>query len=187
MKLSVWAKKQGVCYKTAWRWWSRGELPVKSRQMPTGTVILEDEAVPVGSVVVYARVSSGDQKSDLDRQVARTLAWANERKLSVADSVCEVGSALNGSRTKLMKLLRDRGVGTIIVEHRERLMRFGFEYLEATLLAQGRKILVVEEKEVKDDLVRDMIEVLTSFCARLYGRRAAANRATRAVEAMKKP
>ena len=86
-----------------------------------------------------------------------------------------------------MKLLRDKGVGTIIVEHRERLMRFGFEYLEASLLAQGRKILVVEEKEVKDDLVRDMIEVLTSFCARLYGRRAAANRAKCAVEAMKRP
>jgi predicted site-specific integrase-resolvase len=86
-----------------------------------------------------------------------------------------------------MKLLRDKSVGTIIVEHRERLMRFGFEYLEASLNSQGRKILVVEEKEVKDDLVRDMIEVLTSFCARLYGRRAAANRAARAIEAMKKP
>jgi predicted site-specific integrase-resolvase len=86
-----------------------------------------------------------------------------------------------------MKLLRDKSVGTIIVERRERLMRFGFEYLEASLASQGRKILVVEQKEVKDDLVRDMIEVLTSFCARLYGRRAAANRAKRAVEAMKQP
>lgn len=65
-------------------------------------------------------------------------------------------------------------------------MRFGFEYLESALATQGRKVLVVEESEVKDDLVRDMIEVLTSFCARLYGHRAAANRAKRALEAIEK-
>jgi len=71
-----------------------------------------------------------------------------------------------------------------VVEHRDRLMRFGFEYLEAALASQGRRIIVVDESEVKEDLVRDMTEVLTSFCARLYGKRAAANRARRALEAM---
>lgn len=187
MKLSAWAKKQGISYKTAWRWFTDGALPVKARQVESGTIIVEDEAAVEGRVVVYARVSSGDQKADLDRQIARTLAWANEHGLKVSESVCEIGSALNGHRARLMKILGDKSVSTIVVEHRDRLMRFGFEYLEASLRAQGRKIVVVEEKELKDDLVRDMIEVLTSFCARLYGRRAAENRAKRAIEAIEKP
>lgn len=186
MKLSDWAKKQGICYKTAWRWFTEGKLPIKAQQMRTGTILVEDAALPVGRAVIYARVSSGDQKSDLDRQVARNLAWANKSGISISESVCEIGSALNGSRPKLLKLIRDKEVGAIVVEHRDRLMRFGFEYLESALATQGRKVLVVEESEVKDDLVRDMIEVLTSFCARLYGHRAAANRAKRALEAIEK-
>jgi len=63
------------------------------------------------------------------------------------------------------------------------LIRFGFEYLEASLAAQGRKILVVDHAEVKDDLIRDMTEVLTSFCARLYGKRAARQKAEKAIRA----
>jgi len=70
------------------------------------------------------------------------------------------------------------------VEHRDRLMRFGFEYVEAALAASGRKLIVVDETEVTDDIVRDVHEVLVSMCARLYGKRAAANRAKRAMEAM---
>lgn len=65
-------------------------------------------------------------------------------------------------------------------------LRFGFEYVEAALAAQGRRILVVEPGEVKDDLVQDMIEVLTSFCARLYGRRSARHRAKRALEVLER-
>lgn len=64
-------------------------------------------------------------------------------------------------------------------------MRFGCEYLEAALAAQGRRLIVIEEAEVKDDLVRDLIEVLTSFCARLYGRRAARNKAKKALKAIR--
>ena len=63
-------------------------------------------------------------------------------------------------------------------------MRFGAEYVESALAAQGRKLIVVDPSEVKDDLVQDMIEVLTSFCARLYGRRSAKNKAKKAIEAI---
>jgi putative resolvase len=73
---------------------------------------------------------------------------------------------------------------TIVVEHRDRFMRFGAEYVEATLAAQGRELMVMESSEVKDDLVQDRIEVLTSFCARFYGRRSARNKAKKAVQAM---
>jgi predicted site-specific integrase-resolvase len=96
--------------------------------------------------------------------------------------VTEVGSALNGKRRKFLALLRDESVTTIVTEHRDRFARFGAEYVEAALSAQGRRLLVADPSEVDDDLVRDVTEILTSLCARLYGRRAAANRAARAVE-----
>ena len=72
----------------------------------------------------------------------------------------------------------------MLVEHRDRLMRFGVEYVESTLGSQGRRIIVSNDNEVKDDLVQDMIEVLTSFCARLYGRRSAKNKAKKALAAI---
>jgi len=135
-----------------------------------------------GHTVIYARVSSADQRGDLDRQVARVLAWATEHGYSVDRVVSEVGSALNGHRRKFLSLLRDRTVGTILVEHRDRFCRFGAEYVEAALQAQGRHLVVVDPSEVDDDLVRDATELLTSLCARLYGRRSASHRAKQAVE-----
>lgn len=136
-----------------------------------------------GQVVVYARVSSAGQKPDLDRQVARVTTWATGRHLAVARVVVEIGSARNGHRKKFLALLRDPAVTTIVVEHRDRFARFGAEYVEAALAAQGRRLMVVDPAEVDDDLVRDVTEILTSLCARLYGRRAAANRARRAIDA----
>jgi putative resolvase len=99
----------------------------------------------------------------------------------VAQTVTEVGSGLNGHRKKLLGLLADPKVDVIVVEHRDRLMRFGAEYVEAALGARGAKLVVVDKAELSDDLVADMIAVLTSFCTRLYGRRSAANRAKRLV------
>lgn len=70
----------------------------------------------------------------------------------------------------------------IVVEHRDRFCRFGSEYVEA-LPTHGRELIVVDAAEVDDDLVRDMTEILTSMCARLYGKRAKQNRAKRALAA----
>jgi putative resolvase len=137
-------------------------------------------------VVVYARVSSHDQRADLDRQVARVTEWVIGQGLAVAEVVREVGSGLNGKRPKLRRVLSDPSATVIVVEHRDRLARFGVEHLDAALAAQGRRVLVADPGENADDLVRDMIEVLTSMCARLYGRRGARNRALRVVTAAKK-
>ena len=184
MNLKQWASSQGVSYATARRWFDAGTLPVPAYQV--GRLIVIGDPVPAasaGSTVVYARVSSADQRSDLDRQVARVTAWATGQHLSVDRVVTEVGSALNGRRRKFLALLGDKGVSTIVVEHRDRFARFGAEYVEAAMSASGRRLLVVDPGEVDDDLVRDVTEILTSLCARLYGRRAAANRAARAVAA----
>jgi putative resolvase len=185
VKLHEWAAREGVHYQTAWRWWRDGKLPVPARQTATGTILVEVPAASSGAagVVVYARVSSHDQRADLDRQVARVTEWVTGQGLTVAGVVREVGSGLNGKRPKLRRILSDPSAAVIVVEHRDRLARFGVEHLDAALAAHGRRLIVADPGETTDDLVRDMIEVLTSMCARLYGRRGARNRAMRAVTA----
>jgi putative resolvase len=184
MKLAEWARHNGVHPQTAYRWFREGTMPVPARRLPSGTIMVDVAGDDTqGQVVVYARVSSADQRADLDRQVARVTAWATGQNMVVSRVVTEVGSALNGRCKRFLGLLRDPNVTTIVVEHRDRFARFGAESVEAALAAQGRRLLVVDPAEVDDDLVRDVTEILTSLCARLYGRRAAANRASRAVAA----
>jgi putative resolvase len=186
MKLSVWAQRQGLTYGTAWRMWKQGKLPVRATQLPTGTIIVDERPAEAG-VALYARVSSHDQKTDLEAQLGRLAVFAAVNRLMVVKTVSEVGSGLNGHRRGLMKLLADPKVRTVVVEHRDRLMRFGSEYVESALAADGRKLLVVDAAELKDDLVQDMSAVLTSMCARLYGRRSAKNRAKRALSLIQQP
>lgn len=184
MKLSEYAKQQGISYRTAWRWFKMGILPIPAKQLANGTILLSKQDQKENLVGIYARVSSSDQKNDLNGQVARLVAFANEKGLSVSKTVTEIGSGLNGHRPKLMKLLEDSSVQIILVEHRDRLMRFGAEYVESVLMSQGRRLIVADQSELKDDLVQDMIEVLTSFCARLYGRRSAKNKAQKALRSI---
>jgi putative resolvase len=187
VNLADWAASVGVNRHTAYRWFREGPLPVPAERV--GRLILVRTAPApdgAGRVVIYARVSSHDQRADLDRQVARLTAWATGQRLQVGQVVCEVGSGLNGKRPKLRRILSDPDVRVIVVEHRDRLARFGVEHLEAALAAQGRRIVVADPGETTDDLVRDVIEVLMSMCARLYGRRGARNRAMRALTAARR-
>ena len=185
MKLSAWAESQGISYKTAWRMWRDGLLPVPAEQLATGTVIVHAEpANTTAGVALYARVSSADQKDDLDRQLSRLTQYAVLNKLHIVDAVKEIGSGLNGHRRGLLRLLSNPSVGVILVEHRDRLARFGFEYIEASLSAQGRRLVVVEPSEMDDDIVRDLHEVIVSLCGRIYGKRAAKNKADKAIEAI---
>jgi putative resolvase len=101
--------------------------------------------------------------------------------MAVVRVEAEVGSGMNGARRKVRRLLADPKVATVVVEHRDRLGRMNTELVEAALSAHGRRLVVLDSGEVTDVLVRDMVEVLTSFCARLYGRRSARNRAIKAV------
>ena len=131
MNLKQWAAAQGVSYDTARRWYLAGELPVPAYQ--AGRLIVIGEPVrpdtTTGQTVVYARVSSADQRPDLDRQVARVTGWATGRHLSVDRVVTEVGSASDGHRRKFLALLADPKVSTVVVEHRDRFARFGAEWV----------------------------------------------------------
>lgn len=186
MKLSVWANNNGLSYKTAWRLWKAGSPPLPAEQLPTGTILVHELPTQTNNAVLYARVSSSDQATDLKRQLQRLGDFAAAEGLHVVQEVQEVGSGLNGHRMKLLKVLENKSASILVVEHRDRLARFGSEYVESALRASDRKVVVVNDIEMKDDLVQDMIDVLTSFCARLYGKRAARNRAKRTMEAAQK-
>ena len=185
-KLSDWAKENGVHYRTAMVWMHEGKLPVSVVRTPGGHYrVVENAPVALtsGKSVLYGRVFSHDQKADLTRQMERLRSFASGLGLQDVEAVEELGSGLNGKRPKLLKLLADPGVTRIVVEHRDRLARFGVEYIEATLQAQGRSLVVAEAGEQKLDIVQDFIDVVTSMCARIYGRRAASNRAKKALAA----
>ena len=166
-------------------------MPVPVEKTPTGMYLIHDpryeNTQPVltggGRTVCYARVSSADQKDDLQRQADRLKAFALNMGVERPEVVMETGSGMNDRRRKLNRILSDPTVMTIIVEHRDRLARMNAGLVESTLKAQGRGIIVVDDTEPDDDLVRDMTEVLTSFCTRLYGRRTAKHKAETALKA----
>lgn len=184
MNLTEWARQQGVHPQTAYRWFREGTLPVPAVRVNSRSVLVSPDAPAQASTAaygLYARVSSHDQRDDLDRQVARLTRWAADAGGQVVRVEAEVGSGMNGARTKVRRMLADPKVTAVVVEHRDRLGRMNTELVEAALSAHGRRLVVLDDGEVDDDLVRDMVEVLTSFCARLYGHRSARNRALKAV------
>jgi predicted site-specific integrase-resolvase len=126
MKRSAWAKQQGITYKTAWKWYKAGKLPVRAEQMPTGTIIVYPETTSEPpKVTIYVRVSSEDQKEDMARQASRLKEFAAANGWTVTSVADEIGSGLNEHRKKLLKLLADPSVEAILVEHRDRLACFG--------------------------------------------------------------
>jgi putative resolvase len=187
MNLKEWAIANSVHPHTAYRWFREGTLPVPAERVGPRTILVNIEANSSPSVTVglglYARVSSHDQQADLERQTARLSQWAAAAGHRVVRVESEIASGMNGGRAKAKRLLSDPGVTTVVVEHRDRLGRMNVELIEAALSATGRRLVVLDEGEVEDDLAQDIVDVLTSFCARLYGRRSAGNRAKKALEA----
>jgi predicted site-specific integrase-resolvase len=176
MKLSDYAKQQGVRYETAWRWFRDGKI--KGRRIGAHTILVEEEAEqnpPLPTrVAIYARVSSRENKSNLDSQAERLIAYCTAKGYQVSNVVKEIGSGVNDSRPKLLALLEDQSLTLIVVEHQDRLTRFGFRYLETLLRGQGRAIEVVNlAEDGTEDLLADLTSIIYSFCARLYGQRRA--------------
>jgi putative resolvase len=159
-------------------------MPVPARRLGSGAIWVE--AAPAGTpgrVVVYARVFSHDQRAGLDRRVARLTEGATVNGYEVGGVVREARLGLKEKCPKLRRILSEVSATVVVVEHRDRLARFGVGHLEAALGAQGRRIVAADPGEAADDLVWDMIVVLTSVCSRLCGRCGARNRAMRAVTA----
>ena len=180
----TYAYRNGQPSMAAWRHYNAGTLPPELQPKKSGNIIyvLANPGSPAGGIVVYTRVSSAEQDPHLENQANRLWAYAGQRGILLGQVISEIASGLNDRRPKLRKLLGDPTVHTVIVEHRERLARFGVGMVETMLQARGGSLIVIDDAEVPDDLVRDMTEMLTCFCARLYGKHSAANRARRAIE-----
>ena len=173
MKLSQYAKKHSITYRTAWNHWKTGK--VSGTQLPTGTIIVDcvDHNRNIKNVAcIYTRVSSSENKKNLDSQAERLCNYAIARGYKIQHIIKEIGSGINDNRSKLNKILVQYDYDTIIVEHKDRLTRFGFNYLEILLKECGKKIEVVNNADDgKDDLMQDFVSIITSFCARIYGLR----------------
>ena len=169
MKLSTYAKKNGITYKTAWNHYTKGLIP-NAIKLPTGTIVINEDAPPaLEKTAVYARVSSYENKNNLSAQSVRVQNFCAAKGWTVSVVVEECGSGLNDSRKKLQRLLLDKTITRLVVEHKDRLTRFGFNYLKD--LWHGEIVVVNEVVEDEKDLMQDFVSLVTSFTARLYGRR----------------
>jgi len=183
MKLSQYAKQQGISYRTALRWFRDGTI--QGYQAPSGTIIVTEREPmqAVQKVAIYARVSSAEHRANLERQAERLTQYCTARGYQVAQVVKEIASGVNDSRPKLLSLLKDTSITRVVVEHRDRLTHFGFHYIDALFTVQGRTIEVVNPAQNDtEELLADLTSIIYSFCARLYGQRRAKRKTEQLVE-----
>ena len=176
MKLSQYAKELGVCYKTAWNLFNDGKIP-GAYQLETGTVIVpnninENKSNEYG-VILYARTSSNQNKKLLESQVERLTQYAISKGYKIKQIVKEYGSGLNDERKLLSKILKENQYDKIIVENKDRLTRFGFNWIQ--LLTNNRIEVINESKEKDEDITKDLISIIHCFSARIYGLRRSQN------------
>lgn len=173
IKLSDWARQNGVSWRTAYRYWKNGQL--NGEQLPTGTILVNvpSEETTERRTAIYARVSNSTRRTtDLVKQAERLVDYSIANGWKVDQVVKEVGSGLNDKRPKLMQLLEQENLGRIVIEHKDRLTRFGYNYLELYAKTKNIEIIIVNPSvDDEEDLISDFVSIITSYCARLYGQR----------------
>lgn len=177
-KLSEYARNHSITYQSAWNRYNAGKIAGAFLD-ETGHVLIplfvEDKSL--NRVAIYSRVSSNEAKKDLERQKQRLESYAINFGYNIVYSVKEVGSGMNDSRSKLSKLLMQDDWDVLIVENKDRLTRFGFNYIELLLNKYGKKIVVVNQtSDDKTDIMNDLISIIYSFSARMYGLRKRKNK-----------
>lgn len=177
-RLPDYAQRMGVKYQTAWKWYKAGKIPTAIKRNGSVFVPIEPEKAPNRSelsAVTYARVSSSQNKVNLQSQSQRLYDYSIARGYSIERQVKEIGSGLNDNRKQLQSLFKDDSWSVLVIEHKDRLTRFGFNYLEMLAESQGRRIEIINKTEQDpsgvNDLVEDLVSIITSFTARIYGRR----------------
>lgn len=176
MRLSDWAKKNNISYRTARRWFDDNKIPGAYR-ISERIIIVPDEdekAQEAKKAAIYARVSSHDQKQDLKRQSQRLENYAIENGYQVSKTVEEIASGMNPHRKKLSQILQDDTIDTIIIENKDRLARMNAELI---ISASNKDIIIANSNEPECNEVQDVIDFMTSFYERQHGKRSAKNRA----------
>jgi putative resolvase len=190
------AKLLGISFITIKRWIYAGRI--KAIRTPTKRYLIPESEIrrllgqqaPKNRAVIYARVSSADQRGELKRQREMLRKYAEEKGYRVVGTFQDIASGLNGSRRGLKKVfeaLRAGQADVVVVSHKDRLTPFGFEYLEARAEDLGARIEVAnegEEKAPQRELVEDLLAIVASFAGRLYGMRS--NKAKKVVEAVRR-
>jgi predicted site-specific integrase-resolvase len=179
IKLTKLAKDLGVTRATIYNWYNKGMFEFIKSETNRNFVSLETYNSLLGikqtkeeKVVIYCRVSSSENKSNLDTQKERLVSYCNARGYKVDKIITEIGSGVNDNRPKLIKLLSDNDYTKIVVEHKDRLTRFGFNYFEVFTKVLNKEIEVVNNiSSPEEDIVQDFISIITSFCSRIYGKR----------------
>lgn len=179
-KLSDYAKERSVTYRTAWNHYKSGKIPGAFAD-DLGNILIpifkSDKDNKDIKVSLYARVSSNDRKNSLDEQLNRLTNYSINNGYKIIHSIKEIGSGMNDSRNKLEKLLLKDDWDVLIIENKDRLTRFGFNYIELLLNKMGKEIIVVNKSDNdKEDLMKDLISIIYSFSARIYGLRRRKNK-----------
>lgn len=180
LKISEYAKKMSLHIRTAYRYFHSGKIEGFQDQ-DTKTIFIKNSFADKEKkddfegerAVLYSRVSSSENKKNLDSQMERLRNYAVAKGYKIKNEIKEIGSGLNDNRKKLTWILENRDkYDFIVIEHKDRLTRFGYNYLELFLNSYGKKIEVINEVyNDKEDLIQDFISIITSFCARIYGQR----------------
>jgi len=191
IKLSQYAKNNGITYGTALRHYKQNKIP-NIKVLETGTILVgvplvESKNKVNNNVAIYTRVSSNKMKDNLERQLIRLNEYAISNGYNVVKAVKEISSGMNDKRKKLIELLLDDSYSLIIVEHKDRLTRFGFNYIETLLSKQNKRIIVANTAQNdNENLMEDLISIIYSFSARMYGKRNLKNKTQKVIAALKK-
>lgn len=184
MKLSDWAKKQGIHYRTAWNYFKAGKIP-NSYKLPSGTIIVEEGlSLKKSYVVVYARVSSSENKDNLKSQSERLVNFCNAKGWEVSEIVEEIGSGVNDKRKKLNKIFKEGKATKIVIEHKDRLSRFGTNFIENLLTHMNCDLVILNPSEGKEDLMQDFVSIVTSFCSKIYGLRRSKRKTEKLIQSL---
>ena len=174
----------GVSVKTLQRWDREGILEANrtptDRRYYTYDQYLQFKGIKtqndIRQVVIYARVSTKNQKDDLQNQVSFLRQFCNARGIIVDQCIEEYGSGLNYNRKKWNKLLdevMEQKIKTIIITHKDRFIRFGYDWFEKFCMKFNTTIVIVNNEELspQEELVQDIVSILRVFSCRLYGLR----------------
>lgn len=170
-KLSDYAKRLGLQYRTVWNWSKEGKIETTEIN---GRLFVEKEKTIIKDkiAITYARVSSSENKNNLKTQSKRLYDYSTAKGYKIHKQVEEVGSGINDTRTKLQQVFKDTNWTILVVEHKDRLTRFGYNYLQMLAEEQGRTIQIINHTEDKEeDIIQDFVNIITSFCAKIYGQR----------------
>ena len=173
-KLSQYAEENAVTYRTALNRFNAGKIQGSFKD-DTGHIKIPVTTVDISKgnkAAVYARVSSNDRRASLDNQLTKITDYAISNGYQIEYSIKEVASGMNDNRKKLIKLFNNDDWDILIVENKDRLTRFGFNYIETLLNNLGKEIIVINKSnDDKEDVMKDLISIIYSFSARMYGLR----------------